>query len=125
MLKLTDFFLVFLGGGLGSVLRFLLSRMIMTKYPTVFPWGTWWINFIGSFLIGLIFAYSSKSPHIQSYKLFLISGFCGGFTTFSTFSLDNWNLYTKGEYLYAIFYSTSSVILGIVAAMTGIFLVKN
>ncbi|SFH79682.1 fluoride efflux transporter CrcB [Halpernia frigidisoli] len=115
---------VFLGGGLGSVLRFLVSnyteKLLNIK---AFPLGTFTVNIIGCFLIGLLSAYFLK---VDNYlKFLLITGFCGGFTTFSTFSAENYSLWQNGNYYTLIFYILSSVIIGLFAVFAGFQMIKN
>ena len=115
---------IFLGGGLGSVLRFLVSNYT-EKLMNIreFPFGTFTVNIIGCFLIGLLSAYFLK---VDNYlKFLLITGFCGGFTTFSTFSAENYSLWQNGSYLILIFYILSSVIVGLFAVFTGFQMIKN
>jgi CrcB protein len=125
MSNFSDFFLIFLGGGFGSILRYGVGKWISAFYPSAFPWGTWVVNFLGSLFIGIILVYFSKNPHLQPYKLFLATGFCGGFTTFSTFSYENWSLWSKGDYFTFFLYISSSVFLGVLAVMIGAYLVKE
>lgn len=114
---LRNFLLVALGGGIGSILRYGASLMINAKY---FPWSTLAVNIIGSFFIGLILALSIKEESfLYNWKLFLATGVCGGFTTFSAFSLENMELLQSGKYLLAITYIVVSVVLGIAAAFLG------
>ena len=77
--------LVALGGGLGSVCRYLVSRMVESS----FPWGTFAVNILGSLLIGLLVALVGKGIVSNEIKLLLVTGFCGGFTTFSTFANES------------------------------------
>ena len=114
---LRNFLLVALGGGIGSILRYGVSLMINAKY---FPWPTLVVNIIGSFIIGLILALSIKEESfLYNWKLFLATGVCGGFTTFSAFSLENMELLQSGKYFLAATYIVVSVVLGIAAAFLG------
>ena len=118
---LRNFLLVALGGGIGSMLRYGTLLMINAKY---FPWSTLAVNIIGSFLIGLILALSIKEESIlYNWKLFLATGVCGGFTTFSAFSMENMELLQNGKYLLAATYIALSVVLGIAAAFAGFKLI--
>lgn len=110
---------VSLGGAVGASLRYLVSYGAYRLLPKNFPWGTLIINLSGSFLIGLIWGMSEKislSPHI---KLFLIVGILGAFTTFSTFSLENFNLLKSGEYLSAFLNIFLSLLMGILMVFLG------
>lgn len=118
------FLLVGLGGGLGSVLRYAASLLLNTKS---FPWATLAVNIAGSLLIGIILALSARPDTLpQNWKLFLASGLCGGFTTFSAFSSENMELLQSGKYGIAIVYISASIVLGIAAAFLGYqFIIKN
>jgi len=117
--------MVGLGGGLGSIARFLSQRMVAQYLPMSFPFGTFFINILGSFLIGVFFAISEKSNVLSpEARLFLTTGLCGGFTTFSTFSLDGLMLIRDAQYFYLGIYITLSVMLGLAATIAGIAFVK-
>jgi CrcB protein len=117
--------LVGTGGFLGSVSRYLASRFMQDHIPSAFPFGTFFVNVAGCFLIGLIYGLSEKSSSFTSgWKLFLAVGFCGGFTTFSTFANENLALLRDGEYYYFLLYTGLSVLLGIAATFIGVLLTK-
>lgn len=114
--------LVALGGAFGSVIRYAASLFIHTRY---FPWPTLAVNIIGSFIIGLVLACSIREESfLYNWKLFLATGVCGGFTTFSAFSLENMEFLQSGKYVYMIFYITASIVFGIAAAWGGFRLVQ-
>jgi CrcB protein len=114
-----------LGGGLGSIVRFLSQKAVAQFLPVSFPYGTFFINILGSFLIGIFFGISEKSNILSpEVRLFLTTGFCGGFTTFSTFSLDGLMLIRDGQYLYLGLYAGLSVLLGLAATFAGVALMK-
>jgi CrcB protein len=124
MLKM--FLITGAGGFLGSGLRYLSQRLISYYFPISFPYGTLFINIAGSFLIGLIFALSDKSNILSpELRIFLAVGFCGGFTTFSSFALDSYGLLKDSEYLYFTAYLVSSTVIGIMALIAGIWFIKS
>ena len=117
--------LVGTGGFLGSVSRFLASRFMQDNFPTTFPIGTFLVNISGCFLIGLIYGFSERSALLTpGWKMFLAVGFCGGFTTFSTFANENLALLRDGEFYYFFLYTGLSVFLGIAATFLGVLLTK-
>lgn len=114
---------IFLGGGLGSVFRFLISNYT-EKWMAIksIPFGTFTVNILGCFLIGMLSAYFLK---VDNYlKFLLITGFCGGFTTFSTFSAENFSLWQNGHYISLVLYILSSVLFGLIAVYLGFQLLK-
>ena len=117
--------IVGLGGALGSVLRYVISLFIGRQVPVVFPLGTLLVNITGCFLIGLFYAMSEKYTGFHSeWKLFLITGICGGFTTFSTYSYDMLVLLKQGATLQFVLYAAGSVILGLLATIVGTALLR-
>lgn len=115
---------VFIGGGVGSVARFLVHKFLNTSSTSI-PFGTLAVNVIGSLLIGLILGYASKSEAItQQHTLLLATGFCGGFTTFSTFAYENHTFLKSGDFTSVAIYTLSSLILGFLAVFAGLYLIK-
>lgn len=120
MIRLAIF--VGLGGMLGSILRFLISQWVLKFTPGIAPSGTLLVNVIGSFLLGFLFHYFGKMD--RSYYVLLTSGFCGGFTTFSTFSVENIDLMVTNNIGSAFLYMGLSLVLGLTAAGLGWYLGK-
>jgi fluoride exporter len=121
---IKNLLLVGLGGSIGSMARYAVSLLIKTK---LFPYATLSVNIIGSFIIGLVFAMSIKEEGLSdNWKLFLATGICGGFTTFSAFSLENMGLLQSGKIGMALTYIILSIVLGIIATFLGYQLaIKN
>lgn len=116
---------VFLGGGAGSVLRYFMQLCINKEISTAFPLGTFIVNILGCFLIGVLYSVSDRFSFSSDLRLLLTIGFCGGFTTFSTFSTESLNL-LKGE-LYGTFllYTLFSVAIGITSTFAGVWMTKS
>ena len=118
---IKNLFIVGLGGGIGSIIRYAASLLINSK---LFPYATLAVNITGSFIIGLVFALTIKEAGFSNnWKLFLATGICGGFTTFSAFSLENVELLQNGKIGIAGTYILLSVILGILATFLGYWLI--
>lgn len=113
---------VFLGGGIGSTARFFLSALAQQILPGLFPYGTLAINAIGSFVLGIIMGLVPHSAISTEWRLFLAVGFCGGFTTFSTFSLEVVQLVRAEHYAAAGIYVAASLLLGIAAVFAGLWI---
>jgi CrcB protein len=123
--EMNNLFLIAVGGALGSVSRYGCQRWIYQLHPHPFPFGTFAVNIVGSLLIGLFYAASEKGNLMSAeWRLFLTTGFCGGYTTFSTFSFETVSLLREGNYGYAFVYILLSVMLGVFAVAAGIFIVK-
>jgi CrcB protein len=117
--------IVGLGGFIGTVLRFLVSRYLQINYTTVFPWGTFLVNILGSFLIGIVFGISEKENIMSpEWRIFLTVGVCGGFTTFSSLSNEAFILLQSKEMLRFALYSGLSFFLGIFAVYFGRLIIK-
>lgn len=115
----TGILLVFFGGGFGSIARYLVSFYI-SKITEIgkFPLGTFIVNIVGSFVLGFLFSKMMDEP-THSLRFLLMIGFCGGFTTFSTFSLENFELWTSQNYSILFLNIILSIILGILAVYLG------
>jgi len=122
---MKEIFLVGLGGGAGSMLRYLVKLSSAKLFSTSFPLATFSANILGCLAIGLLMGYLNRNLSLpESYSLLLITGFCGGFTTFSTFSAENLQLIQSGQWATALAYILGSVVLGLGAVFLGILLMK-
>ena len=122
---MKSFLLVFLGGGLGSGLRYLVT-ITMNQYSKVLPFGTFTVNMLGCLLIGLILGYAQRENTLTSNQTILLAtGFCGGFTTFSAFANENLELIKNGEIFNFSFYTIGSVLIGILAIFIGFYLTNR
>ncbi len=121
-----SYLLVFFGGGLGASLRHAINLGCARLCGTGFPYGTLVINITGSAVMGLIAGYLAyKGEASQSWRLFLMTGILGGFTTFSAFSLDAVLLYQRGDWGQATFYVGGSVVLSIIGLVAGLALLRQ
>jgi len=117
---MKEVLIVGLGGFVGSISRYLLQNAVVSRFVTVLPFGTLAINLIGSLFIGLIFGLADRYQWMtQEWRLFLAIGFCGSFTTFSTFAFDNLQLLRDGNYFQLFWYTSISFIVGIALAWLG------
>lgn len=122
---IKNLLLIAIGGGVGSMARYLCQKWFNQNYPHPFPWGTFVVNLLGCFLIGILYEASEKSSVLSPQtRLLLITGFCGGYTTFSTFAFENMNLLRGGDTIYFLLYTVGSVVLGIAAVFGGIAIMK-
>jgi fluoride exporter len=120
------YLLVFLGGGVGSTLRHIVNIVVARLLGTAFPYHTFIINITGSTVMGLIAGYLAfKGEASQPWRLFLMTGVLGGYTTFSAFSLDAMLLYERGEIGLALLYVTGSVVLSIAGLFAGLALMRH
>ena len=107
---------MFLGSGIGGMLRYWGSHFVYKFLPTVFPFGTLFVNFAGTFLLGFFMYYLESNTLIsQNVRVFLTIGICGGFTTFSTFSFETMNLLQDKEYLLAGLNIAANVFITLIA----------
>ncbi len=112
--------IVGLGGFIGTVARFLISRYFQVHVNSVFPWGTFMVNIAGCLLIGFLLGISEKGEFFTpDIRLFFTVGICGGFTTFSTFSNDALMLAKEQDWIRFLLYTSLSFFLGLVAVYAG------
>jgi len=124
--RAMHYLLVFIGGGLGSTLRHVINVVSSRVLGTAFPYHTFIINITGSIVMGLIAGYLAfKGEASQPWRLFLMTGVLGGYTTFSAFSLDAALLYERGAIGLALAYVIGSVVLSILGLFAGLALVRH
>jgi len=121
-MNLKSLFLVGAGGAAGSMARYAVSIAAARVATVAFPLATFGINIVGSFIIGLLVGFCSRGNNFshQGMLLLLATGFCGGFTTFSAFALENVNLMQKGQSVMAIFYIAASIVCGLLLCRLGL-----
>jgi CrcB protein len=123
--QFVGYFLVFFGGGCGASLRHAVNMACAKALGTAFPYGTFVINITGSIVMGLIAGYLTfKGEATQHWRLFLMTGILGGYTTFSAFSLDTALLYERGTIALAALYVAGSVGIAIAGLFAGLALVR-
>jgi crcB protein len=123
MIKLL--FIIGTGSFMGGIARFLTSRFIQNTVVSAFPYGTFIVNILGCFLIGLFYGLSERGNVMTpEWRMFLTVGFCGGFTTFSTFANENVALLKDGNIFYVALYTGLSVFIGIMATWLGNLVTK-
>lgn len=115
---------VILGSSIGGAARYLAQEFIQKNYPSFIPLGTLFVNIIGSFIIGIIYALAEKSKISAEFRILFATGFCGGFTTFSSFAFENVRLMQDGEFFNTALYILLSVIVGFLAVYLGILFTK-
>ena len=119
-----DIILVGIGSGIGGICRYLIS-LFMSHAQSGFPWGTFTANVIGCLLIGLLWGVTSRSQNLSpAFSLLLMVGFCGGFTTFSTFSKEGLAMMQANNYMLFTLYTLGSMVLGIIAVGLGYIATK-
>lgn len=119
-MHLSTLLLIGLGSGIGGMLRYLVSYAFPMKAPGYMPWGTLLVNLIGSYLIGYAYNYARIIDLPLEWRLFIIAGLLGGFTTFSAFSIETLGMIERGQWPMAMGYAGASVMLGLLAAWLGV-----
>ena len=118
--------LIGFAGFLGTIARYLFGQFIFQVFPVTFPYATLLVNILGCFIIGLLYGWLEKENIYSSeWKLIFTTGFCGGFTTFSAFSIENMQLIRDGQFGLAILYIFLSVVIGISVTFGGVSIIKN
>jgi fluoride exporter len=119
--------LLIIGSGsfIGGIARFMISRYVQNHVLSAFPVGTFLVNVAGCFLIGIFYGLSERGNLMNAeLRMFLTVGFCGGFTTFSTFANENINLIREGDFFYVALYTSLSIFLGLMATYLGNLIIK-
>jgi CrcB protein len=116
--------LIFCGGGIGAVMRYLVGSGIAWYMPSSFPYGTLLVNTVGGLLIGMAAAYFAEHPQLGAWRYFIITGVLGGFTTFSAFGLETVQLLEKGAYSAAALYVIGSVVSVLLLVVAGGMLIR-
>jgi CrcB protein len=115
-----------IGAAVGGVSRYYLSTAVHQRFGVAFPWGTLLINVTGSLLLGFIMAYASNAPSMSAeLRALLTTGFCGGYTTFSTYSFETATLLEDGQYERAGAYALGSILLALAATFCGFMLARE
>lgn len=123
---MKELFLIFLGGGLGSITRFSFGKWINTQHSNLFPFGTFTVNILACFIVGILVGVADSKQIISPLlRLFWIVGFCGGFSTFSTFSNEALLLLQSDNYYTSIFYIIASVLCCLLSTFFGMWLVQK
>ena len=117
--------LIGIGGFIGGIARYLMASFFTKLIPSVFPYGTFVVNISGCFLIGIFYALSERYKWLSpELRIFLTTGLCGGFTTFSSLMFEDITLLQASDYITALLYIITSIVLGLLAVFSGNFLIK-
>ena len=117
--------LLAIGGAAGTILRYYLSSSIQANNATLFPWGTFSVNLIGSLIIGIIAGVLINQTLTEQWQLFIFVGVLGGFTTFSSLAIETFNLLRTGQYIIATTYMLSTNFFGLLLAAAGFMISKK
>jgi CrcB protein len=113
------------GSFVGGICRHLTQLYVQKNYPSSIPYGTLAANIIGCFIIGIVYALADRGNYLSpTARLLLVTGFCGGYTTFSSFAAENVSLLHAGEFFYSAAYVLMSIIFGFIAVYIGILVIK-
>jgi CrcB protein len=113
-----NWLLVLLGGAIGALLRYLTDRAVQARHDTVFPWGTFTVNVVGSLILGVLAGAALSGALGTGVQLLLGTGLCGALTTYSTFSYETFRLAETG----AVFFAVANVVASIVAGLGAVFI---
>jgi CrcB protein len=120
---MPSLFLVMIGGAIGAGFRYQIGSVAFRHLGPGFPYGTWMINLLGGFLMGLLAGVLARiAMGGEQFRLFLGVGVLGGFTTFSSFSLETFNMFSRGQHILAAAYAVSSVVGSVLLLILGLFL---
>lgn len=118
-------FLIGTGGFIAGILRYITTIYFTKLFPSAFPYGTFLVNILGCLLIGIVYGLSERlSWFTPEWRLFIATGLCGGFTTFSAFAYENVKLLQEGNYGYFVLYSTLTFVFGLLAVIGGSAITK-
>lgn len=110
---------------MGGICRYLLQQSVQRWFPSAIPWGTFWVNITGCFAIGIVYALADRSNLLSTeMRLFLATGICGGFTTFSSFAYENVALLLERDYYSPLLYVFLSIVVGFAAVFAGLFITR-
>jgi len=118
--KLRILLIIGIGGFIGSCLRYLFSLFVHNRIPSIFPLGTLAVNIVGCLFIGFFFGLTEKANVAPEWRLFFATGLCGGFTTFSAFSIETMVMLREGQMLFAFTYIGASIFFGLIATIIGV-----
>lgn len=115
---------VIIGSSIGGAARYLSQEFVQKNFPSFIPLSTLSVNIVGSFIIGIIYALAERSKISPEVRIFIATGFCGGFTTFSSFAFENVKLLQDGEFFNTALYVVLSLVIGFIAVYLGILFTK-
>ena len=124
-MSFSNILLVGIGGFLGSIARYACSVFIGQKSLTDFPYATFIVNVVGAFILGLVYQWSAQQQTDSQVRIFLVTGFCGGFTTFSAFAFENYGLISNRSTATSLVYISLTIVTGIVAVWLGMTVMKK